>query len=231
MERIAKFIARSGVSSRREVEKLIFQKLVTLNGKVVETPATFVSEDDKIEVCGKVVSKKEQTRIFRYYKPKGLVTTHIDDLGRSTVFDSIKKDYPAAPRLISIGRLDLNSEGLLLLTNDGEFSRKAELSKDQSFAWKRSYRVRIFGDFNLKIIDIVKKGITIDGVNYAPIRIEQEESDKWLQITLIEGKNRTIRKIMEHFGIVVSRLIRFEYGPYKLNYLKPSQLKEDIVRV
>lgn len=226
MERIAKAIARVGIASRRGAERLIEEGKVTLNGKVVNTPATLVEISDIIAIDGKVIGQKEKTRVFRYFKPKGLITSHFDPDGRDTVFDEIKRKYPGLPRLISVGRLDLNSEGLLLLTNDGEFSRNAELPSNN---WKRSYRVRIFGDFSPNIITLAKNGLCIEGVNYAPIDIELEESKKWLRITLTEGKNRTIRKVMEYFGLMVSRLIRFEYGPYKLEGLMPNEVFEDKV--
>lgn len=220
-ERIAKVIARSGVCSRRDAEKLISEGKVKVSGKVISSPALNVT-DEKITVNGKLLNAKADSRLFLYHKPVGLVTSHKDEQGRKTVFGSLPKSLP---RVVSVGRLDLNSEGLLLLTNDGELARKFEHPKT---AMKRKYRVRVFGKVEIKKLFALKKGITIDGVRYSSIFVEVEKLDKnsWLQITLTEGKNREIRKVLKHFGLEVSRLIRVSYGDYELGKLKVGEVKE-----
>lgn len=222
-ERIAKFMARSGVCSRRQAEELIRQKRVTVNGEIVESPAFNVEGTEKILLDGEKLPQKEMTRLWLYHKPAGLVTTHKDEKDRPTVFDNL----PAGmPRVISVGRLDLNSEGLLLLTNNGELSRKLELPDN---GWQRRYKVRVHGFVDAHKLAELQKGITVDGVAYAPIRAEVESAqgtNTWLLVTLSEGKNREIRKVMKAIGLEVSRLIRLSYGPFQLGSLRRGEVRE-----
>lgn len=222
-ERIAKFMARSGVCSRRQAEEIIRQKRVTVNGEVVESPAFNVNGDEKILLDGEKLPQVEQTRLWLYHKPSGLLTTHKDTDKRATVFENLPPDMP---RVISVGRLDLNSEGLLLLTNSGELSRQLELPSN---GWKRRYKVRVHGFVDKKKLAELEKGVTVEGVNYGPIKIEfngQNASNSWLTITLSEGKNREIRRLMKYIGLDVSRLIRLSYGPFQLGSLKRGEVKE-----
>lgn len=222
-ERLAKFMARSGVCSRREAEEMIAQKRVTINGKIVETPATLVEGGENILLDGEKLPKVENTRLWLYYKPVGLLTTHKDEQNRATVFENL----PAGmPRVISVGRLDINSEGLLLLTNNGELSRKLELPQN---AWKRRYKVRVHGIINKNKLAELEKGVTIDGINYGAVKIEiesQNGTNSWLTVTLSEGKNREIRKLMKYAGLDVARLIRLSYGPFQLGNLKKGEVRE-----
>ena len=220
-ERIAKVIARSGFCSRRDAEKLIREGRVKVSGIKLDTPAKLVS-DEAITIDDKPLNKREKLRLFAYYKPVGLVTTHKDEKGRPTVFANLPKTLP---RVVSIGRLDLNSEGLLLLTTDGELARKFELPANKL---ERIYRARVFGKVNIKELKRLEKGITLEGIHYAPIKIEIEKlgTNSWLKLTLKEGKNREIRKILKYFGLEVSRLIRIQYGNYKLGELKPGEVRE-----
>ena len=229
LERIAKVIARSGVCSRREAERLIEQGRVEVDGKTLDTPAVKVSfEKNDIKVDGKRLKSPDKTRLWLYYKPVGLIVTNHDPEGRRTIYD----DFPSSmPRMISVGRLDINSEGLLLLTNNGELARKLEHPDSEIV---REYLVRVYGDISTKRLQSLENGITIEGVRYAPIiaRFEQQKSqdkgkkNKWLRISLTEGKNREIRKVMEHLGLQVSRLMRTSYGDFSLENMKHSQLKE-----
>jgi len=224
-ERIAKVIARAGVCSRREAEKFIESGQVTVNGARIVSPALNVTAKDEITVRGEKLAQAEEVRLWLYYKPPGLVTTHKDEKGRSTVFDVLPKHLP---RLISVGRLDLNTEGLLLLTNDGAFSRYMELP---ATGWKRCYRVRIYGLAGPEVLEKLAGGITVDGIKYGKIGVEIEEEKKsgrnvWAIVTLTEGKNREIRKVFEHIGCKVSRLIRISYGPFRLGNLTPGEIKE-----
>ena len=222
-ERIAKRMARAGLCSRREAESWIEAGRVKVNGKKITSPALNVSEKDAIVVDGKLLQAKEQTRLWLYHKPTGLVTTHKDPSGRPTVFEVLP---PAMPRVISVGRLDLNSEGLLLLTNDGELARKLELP---STGWIRRYRVRVFGEVTLAMMAEMKKGVVADGVHYgsAEVTIDSVKGDNsWVTVALKEGKNREIRKIFEHFGCSVSRLLRISYGPFVLGSLPKGEVKE-----
>ena len=221
-ERIAKFIARSGVCSRRAAEELILQQRVTLNGQVINSPAVNVEPTDKILIDGEKLPTIEQTRLWLYYKPTGLITSHKDS-SRPTVFDNL----PAGmPRVISVGRLDLNSEGLLLLTNNGELSRLLELPQN---GWSRRYKVKVHGQVTQQKLDSVSNGVTIDGVNYGPVKItidNTQGTNTWLTITLSEGKNREIRRLMQYIGLEVARLIRLSYGPFQLGSLKKGEVKE-----
>lgn len=222
-ERLAKFMARSGVCSRRDAEKLIEQKRVTVNGEIIDTPAFNVEGTEKILLDGEKLPEIEQTRLWLYHKPAGLLTTHKDTEARATVFDHL----PAGlPRVISVGRLDLNSEGLLLLTNNGELSRKLELPEN---GWSRRYKVRVHGVVNKKKLSELADGMVIDGINYGPVKAELESqngTNSWLIVTLNEGKNREIRKLMKSIGLEVARLIRLSYGPFQLGSLKKGEVRE-----
>lgn len=230
-ERIAKVMARLGVASRRDAEKIIAEGRVSLNGEDVTTPATFVKEGDKIEVDGERLGRKQKTRLFLYHKPPGLITTAKDPEGRTTVFETLPSNLP---RLISVGRLDLNTEGLLLLTNDGELSRALELP---STGLKRTYRVRVHGDYGdasvlSKKLERLGKGLFWKGVRYSAIEASVDEQQKadghnyWLTMTLTEGKNREIRNVMEAIGYKVSRLIRIGYGPFELGEMNREEIIE-----
>lgn len=223
-ERIAKRMARAGLCSRREAERWIEQGRVKVNGKVLQSAACTVNDADDIRVDGKVLPGAEKTRLFLYHKPDGLVTTHSDERGRPTVFERLPQGLP---RLISVGRLDLNTEGLLLLTNDGELARYLELP---STGWTRRYRVRVMGTIDTQRLENLKKGITIDGVNYKSIEAsvdqEQKSANTWLSVTLREGKNREIRRVMEALDLKVGRLIRTSYGPFNLDALERGAVRE-----
>ncbi len=222
-ERLAKFMARSGVCSRRDAEEYIRQGRVTINGEIVSTPAFNIQGDEKVLFDGEKLPQKDRTRLWLYHKPAGLVTTHKDNEGRPTVFDNLPIGLP---RVISVGRLDLNSEGLLLLTNNGELSRELELPKN---AWSRRYRVRVHGRVDLKKLEELQQGVTIDGVIYGRVVAtidSQNGSNTWLSVTLNEGKNREIRKLMKFIGLEVARLIRVSYGPFQLGSLKKGEVRE-----
>lgn len=228
-ERIAKRIARAGLCSRRDAERWIADGRVQVNGKVLDSPACVVGLEDKIIVDGKALQGEESVRLFLYHKPAGLVTTHKDEKGRETVFDKLPKGLP---RVVSVGRLDLNTEGLLLLTNDGGLSRFLELP---STGWSRKYRVRVMGTVDPKRLEALKKGITIEGVNYKSIEavLEQEQkgANSWISVTLREGKNREIRRVMEALNLQVNRLIRVSYGPFNLGKLPVGGVQEIEERV
>lgn len=222
-ERIAKRMARAGLCSRREAESWIAEGRVSVNGEVIASPALNVGEDDAILVDGKPLKAPEPMRLWRYHKPPGLVTTHKDPEGRPTVFDNLP---PGLPRLISVGRLDLTSEGLLLLTNDGELARKLELP---STGWTRRYRARIHGTPSDEALKALEKGVTVDGVAYGPIKANVERSqgaNSWLTIAIREGKNREIRRVMAHLGFETTRLIRTAYGPFQLGQLERGEVEE-----
>jgi 23S rRNA pseudouridine2605 synthase len=229
-ERVAKALARAGVASRRDVERLIEAGRVALNGQVLTTPAVKVGPGDTLTVDGKPVSAAEPTRLWRYHKPTGLVTTHKDPHDRPTVFEALPKGLP---RVISIGRLDLNSEGLLLLTNDGNLARALELP---SSGWVRRYRARARGRTDQARLDTLKDGITIEGVRYGPVdaRIDKmkenpdgtSSANVWITVALTEGKNREVRRVLEALGLTVNRLIRLSYGPFQLGVLGQGQVEE-----
>jgi 23S rRNA pseudouridine2605 synthase len=222
-ERIAKRLARAGLCSRRDAERWIAEGRVAVDGKVLASPALTVTEASDIRVDGKPLPAAEPARLWRYHKPAGLVTTHRDERGRPTVFDRLP---PELPRVVSVGRLDLTSEGLLLLTNDGELSRALELP---ARGWLRRYRVRVHGDVDPARLAALEAGVTIDRMSYGPIRavLDREQgSNAWLTISLHEGKNREIRRVMEHLGLSVSRLIRLAYGPFQLGELPRGALEE-----
>lgn len=222
-ERIAKFLARAGIASRREAEKLIEQGIVTVDGAVLTTPAFKIIPGMDVRVDGVRVKSKEPPRLWRYHKPAGLVTTHKDPQGRPTVFDAIGARLP---RVISIGRLDLTTEGLLLLTNDGGLARQLELPAN---AWIRRYRIRAYGKIDQKALDKLGDGLTIDGVDYKPIRATLDQTkggNVWITASITEGKNREIRKVMEHLGLQVNRLIRTAFGPFQLGGLQDGAIEE-----
>jgi 23S rRNA pseudouridine2605 synthase len=222
-ERLAKYLARAGIASRRDAEKLIAEGKVKLNGKTVETPATFVAEGDKVAVEGKPVAAPERTRLFRYHKPDGLVTTHRDPQGRPTVFEKLP---PGMPRVVSIGRLDITSEGMLLLTNDGARARRLELPSN---GWLRRYRVRVHGPIDERALAALARGVTVDGVAYGPIEAgldSRQGTNAWLTVSLKEGKNREVRRVMAHLGLQVTRLIRVAYGPFQLGALPRGGVEE-----
>ncbi|MFC3067837.1 pseudouridine synthase [Phenylobacterium soli] len=230
-ERVAKALARAGVASRREVERLIEAGRVALNGEVLTTPAVKVEPGDVLTVDGEVVGEPEPARLFRYHKPVGLVTTHKDPQGRPTVFEALP---PGLPRLISVGRLDLNTEGLLLLTNDGGLARELELP---ATALVRRYRARAHGRITQERLDTLKRGVTVDGVHYGAIEASLDKvkesppgspsgANVWITLTLSEGKNREVRRVLESLGLKVNRLIRLSYGPFALGTLGVGEIEE-----
>ena len=226
-ERVAKALARAGAASRREVERLIEQGRVALNGQVLTHPAVKVGPADILTLDGEVVAAAEPTRLFRYHKPAGLLTSHTDPKGRPTVFDALPQGLP---RLISIGRLDLSSEGLLLLTNDGSLARGLELP---SAGLVRRYRARAFGRITQERLDKLKDGITVEGVHYGAIEAKLDKAkdsiggaNLWITVALTEGKNREVRRVFEALGLKVNRLIRLSYGPFALGTLAPGHVEE-----
>ncbi|MFN4193526.1 MAG: pseudouridine synthase [Tabrizicola sp.] len=222
-ERIAKVLSRAGVASRREAERLIELGEVRVNGRLITSPALNVTAKDRITVRGEPVGQPEPPRLWLYYKPEGLVTSAADEKGRDTVFDHLPEDMP---RVMSIGRLDLNSEGLLLLTNDGELKRRLELP---STGWTRKYRVRVKGNPTDPDLEPLRKGVTVDGEDFRPMTVKLDRhqgANAWLTVSLQEGKNREIRRAMAHIGLTVNRLIRISYGPFRLNELQPGEVEE-----
>ena len=225
-ERIAKAIAAAGACSRRDAERLIEQKRVRVNGNTLTTPATLVTPDDVIEIDGEKLKRKQQVaRLFRYHKPAGLMTTHHDPEGRPTVFERLP---PHLPRLISVGRLDYDSEGLLLLTTSGELSRELELPRN---AQARSYRVRVNGQVSEKHIHLLSRGVVIDNEKFRPVEVVPDTEkvagrNRWLTVTLHEGRNREIRRLFDFFGYPVSRLIRVGYAGLELGKLHPGEVEE-----
>jgi len=222
-ERVAKLLARAGLCSRREAERWIAEGRVSLDGHVLESPAVVATAESDLRVDGKPIPQKEPSRLWRYHKPAGLVTTHRDEKGRPTVFERLP---PELPRVVSVGRLDLTSEGLLLLTNDGGLARALELP---SRGWTRRYRVRVHGSVEAPRLKSLEKGLTLDGISYGPIRAELERaqgSNAWLTMALQEGKNREIRRVLAYLGLDVTRLIRIAYGPFQLGHLPRGNVEE-----
>ncbi len=227
-ERIAKVIARSGRASRREAERLIEAGRVAVNGATIASPALNVTAKDRITVDGAALQEAEPPRLWLYHKPAGLVTTEKDEKGRPTVFGALPPDMP---RVLSVGRLDLTSEGLLLLTNDGEIKRRLELP---STGWTRKYRVRVHGAPEDERLEPLRRGIEVEGVRYQPMTVtldRQQASNAWLTVSIKEGKTREVRRAMEAVGLTVNRLIRVSYGPFRLGDLKPGAVEEVRPRV
>ena len=222
-DRIAKVLSRAGVASRREAERMIEAGEVSVNGKVITSPALNVTASDRITVRGDTVAEPEPARLWLYYKPEGLVTSTSDEKGRQTVFDTLPEDMP---RVMSVGRLDLNSEGLLLLTNDGELKRRLELP---STGWLRKYRVRIKGNPTDPDLEPLRKGITVDGEHFQPMMVTLDRiqgANAWLSVALREGKNREIRRALTAINLTVNRLIRTSYGPFRLGDMEPGAIEE-----
>ncbi len=222
-ERIAKRLARAGLCSRREAERWIAEGRVAVDGAVLASPAFTVTSRNAIVVDGQPLPDAAPARLWRYHKPAGLITTHRDPQGRPTIFDALP---PTLPRVVSVGRLDLNSEGLMPLTNDGALARKLELPET---GWLRRYRVRVHGKVDTKRLRDLSAGVTVDGIKYGPIEAALERtqgSNAWLTLALREGKNREVRRVMEHLGYQVTRLIRTAYGPFQLGGLKKGATGE-----
>lgn len=221
-DRIAKVMARAGLCSRREAERWIGEGRVKVNGAVLSSPAYDVRRKDRIEVDGQPLPEREPVRLWRYHKPRGLVTTHRDPQARPTVFDSLPKSLP---RVISVGRLDFNSEGLLLLTNDGDLARHLEMP---ATGWLRRYRVRAHGRVDDAQLNALSEGLTVEGVKYGPIEAQldsRQGANQWLTVGLREGKNREVRRVLAALGLDVNRLIRVSYGPFQLLDLKPGAVE------
>ena len=226
-DRIAKLLARAGVASRREVERMIADRRVAIDGKVVETPATLLETLRGVTVDGKPVAKPEPTRLFAFHKPTGLITAERDPRGRPTIYDALRNALPKdAPRVMPIGRLDFNTEGLLLLTNDGGFKRLLELPAN---AVERTYRARAHGEVSQAQLESLIEGVTIDGVHYGRIDANLERrtgANQWIELTITEGKNREGRRVLEHLGLKVNRLMRTSFGPVSLGDLPRGQAVE-----
>ncbi|MGE0121127.1 MAG: pseudouridine synthase [Dongiaceae bacterium] len=222
-ERIAKVLARAGLCSRRDAERWIADGRVAVNGTRLTSPAVTVTESDRVTVDGKPIPARPTTRLWRYHKPRGRITTARDPQGRPTVFDDLPADMP---RVVTVGRLDLDSEGLLLLTNDGALKRRLELP---ATGWTRRYRVHVRGRVEPTALAALADGLTVDGVRYGPVRAaleRQEGGQAWLIMSLTEGKNREVRRICEHLGWPVARLIRIAYGPFQIGSLPPGAVGE-----
>ena len=222
-QRIAKLLARAGVASRRDVERMIAEGRIALNGEKLTTPATLLTDISGVTVDGKPVRPAAATRLFRFYKPQGTITAVRDPKGRPTIYDKLP---PGLPRVMPVGRLDFMTEGLLLLTNDGEFKRKLELP---STAVVRQYRARAFGHVTQDQLDRLAEGVTIEGIRYGSIiaNLERRTSRNfWIELSLTEGKNREVRNVLAHLGLQVSRLIRTDYGPIPIEGMQPGDVDE-----
>ena len=227
-QRIAKVLARAGLCSRRDAERWIADGRVAVDGAVLTSPAVTVTAESQIRVDGKPLPEAERARLWRFHKSAGLVTTHKDEKGRPTVFGALPAELP---RLVSIGRLDLNSEGLLLLTNDGALARRLELP---ATGWVRRYKVRVHGFVDPARLAALARGTTVDGIVYGPIHAQlerQQGSNAWITLSLQEGKNREVRRVLEHLGYPVTRLIRLAYGPFQLGHLARGALEEVLNKV
>lgn len=226
-DRIAKLLARAGIASRREVERMIAEGRVAIDGKVLETPATILASLKGVTVDGKPVTAAEPTRLFAFHKPTGLITAERDPAGRPTIYTALRNALPKdAGRVMPVGRLDLNTEGLLLLTNDGEVKRKLELPASKV---PRTYRARAFGVVSQEQLEDLIEGVEIDGMRYGSIDANLERSsgrNLWIEMTITEGKNREVRRVLEHLGLQVNRLIRVGYGPFNLGDLPRGQAVE-----
>ena len=222
-DRIAKVLARAGVASRRDAEKMILAGRIAVNGKIIDRAALNITDADKVTVDGKPMAPPEPPRLWLYHKPIGLVTTTRDEQGRATIYDKLP---PELPRMVTVGRLDINSEGLLLLTNDGGVKRQMELP---STGWLRKYRVRVNGRPTDLQLEPLRQGITVDGERFQPMTViidRQQGANAWLTVSLREGKNREIRRALQNIGLSVNRLIRISYGPFQLNTLKAGAVEE-----
>ncbi len=226
-DRIAKLLARAGVASRREIERYIAEGRIALDGTVITTPATILRNLRGVTVDGNPVAAPEPPRLFMFHKPSGLITAERDPTGRPTIYTALRNALPeGAGRVMPVGRLDINTEGLLLLTNDGELKRAMELPAN---AVPRTYRARTFGDVAQSQLDELMQGIEIEGIRYGPINANLERSagrNKWIELTLTEGKNREVRRVLEHLGLEVSRLLRLRYGPFDLGELQRGAAEE-----
>lgn len=226
-DRIAKLLARAGVASRREVERMIADGRIAIDGKVLDTPATILPNLKGVSVDGKPVAQAEPARVFAFHKPSGLLTAERDFSGRPTIYTALRNALPkGAPRLMPVGRLDLNTEGLLLLTNDGGLKRSLELPASNV---PRTYRARVFGDITQAMLDELIEGVEIDGVRYGKIEADLDTGkgrNRWIVLTLTEGKNREVRRVLEHLGLQVSRLLRVGYGPFNLGDLPRGAVAE-----
>lgn len=220
-QRIAKIIANSGYCSRREAERLIADGIVKVNGKIIDNPAILIT-DQSIKINDKLINPKQKPKIWIFHKPKNTIVSNNDPQNRQTIFDILPENLP---RVITIGRLDINTEGLLLLTNNGAIARHIELPQT---AWSRNYRVRVFGRVNMNELKKLEKGIKINGIKYGSIKVEMEREgdfNSWLKVSLKEGKNREIKKVLEYFGLQVNRLIRISFGPFQLGSLAVGEVK------
>src|SRR6516225_7118515 len=227
-QRIAKVIARAGLASRREAEAWIAAGRIAVNGTTIASPAIDVTGSDRITVDGEPLPARQRTRLFLYHKPRGLMTTHADPQGRPTIFQNLPRNLP---RLISVGRLDFNTEGLLLLTNDGALARMLELP---ATGWLRRYRVRAHGSISQGRLDELRDGVTISGIRYGPIEAALDRvqgTNVWLSLAIREGKNREVRNVLSHLGLTVTRLIRVSFGPFRLGELAEGAIEEVRTRV
>lgn len=225
-ERLNKFLARCGVASRRGADKLITQGRVAVNGHATSAVGTRVGPNDCVTLDGEPLTPRQTLRVWRYHKPAGQITTHVDTKDRLTVFDAIQGQNPKLPRLISVGRLDYQTEGLLLLTNAGTLAHHLELPSNK---WTRRYRVRAFGAPPANFLSSLNKGVTIEGIHYGAVTIKEDKrqgNNTWYTVCLQEGKNREIRRLFDHFGLMVNRLIRTAYGPFQLGNLPKGTIEE-----